>query len=97
MLSYVYYRSRSLLPETSRYAHSCHRTPLGPMAIHLFNVKTFVFFFLSLILLIDKGGVGLFYSSFHRVRVILRLAVYRQSVHLGAEPLETHGQNSFFN
>jgi hypothetical protein len=30
-----------------------------------------------------------------RVRVTLRLAVYRQSVCLGAEPLETHGQNSF--
>jgi hypothetical protein len=30
-----------------------------------------------------------------RVRVTLRVAVYRQSVHLGAEPLETHGQNVF--
>jgi hypothetical protein len=30
-----------------------------------------------------------------RVGVTLRLAVYRQSVHLGAEPLETHGQNFF--
>jgi hypothetical protein len=28
-----------------------------------------------------------------RVRVTLRLVVYRQSVRLGAEPLETHGQN----
>jgi hypothetical protein len=27
-----------------------------------------------------------------RVRVILRLTVYRQSVRLGAKPLETHGQ-----
>jgi hypothetical protein len=30
-----------------------------------------------------------------RVRVTLRLAVYRQSVRLGAKPLETHGQISF--
>jgi hypothetical protein len=30
-----------------------------------------------------------------RVRVTLRLAVYRQSVRLSAEPLETHGQKSF--
>jgi hypothetical protein len=30
-----------------------------------------------------------------RVRVTLRLAVYRQSVRLGAEPLEIHGQNFF--
>jgi hypothetical protein len=30
-----------------------------------------------------------------RVRVTLRLAAYRQSVRLGSEPLETHGQNSF--
>jgi hypothetical protein len=34
-----------------------------------------------------------------RVRVIvtLRLAVYRQSVRLGVEPLKTHGQNFFLN
>jgi hypothetical protein len=32
------------------------------MAIYLFNVKTFVVFFLSLILLIDKGGVGLLFG-----------------------------------
>jgi hypothetical protein len=32
-----------------------------------------------------------------RVRVTLGLAVYRQSVRLGAEPLETHGQNFFLN
>jgi hypothetical protein len=30
-----------------------------------------------------------------RVRVTLQLAVYRQSVLLGAQPLETHGQNFF--
>jgi hypothetical protein len=29
-------------------------------------------------------------------RVTLRLAVYRQSVRLGAEPLEAHDQVSFF-
>jgi hypothetical protein len=30
-----------------------------------------------------------------RVRITLRLAVYRQSVRLGAEPLEAHGQIFF--
>jgi hypothetical protein len=30
-----------------------------------------------------------------RIKVTLRFAVYRQSVRLGAEPLETHGQNFF--
>jgi hypothetical protein len=54
-------QSRSLVPATSRHAQSWHRAPLGPMAIYLFNVKTFVLFSLSLILLIDKGGVGLLY------------------------------------
>jgi hypothetical protein len=55
-------RSRSLLPATSRHAHSWHRAPLGPMAIYLFNVRIYVFRFL-LILLIDKGGVRLFFIS----------------------------------
>jgi hypothetical protein len=32
-----------------------------------------------------------------RVRVTLRLAFYRQSVRLGADPLETHGQNFIFS
>jgi hypothetical protein len=32
-----------------------------------------------------------------RDRVTLRLAVYRQSVRLGAEPLDTHGQIFFLN
>jgi hypothetical protein len=32
-----------------------------------------------------------------RVRVTLRLAVYRQSVRLGAKPLETYDQYLFFN
>jgi hypothetical protein len=49
-------RSRSLLPATSRHAHSWHRVPLGPMAVYLFSVKTFVFF-LSLIHLVYKGGL----------------------------------------
>jgi hypothetical protein len=31
-----------------------------------------------------------------RVRVTLRLAVYRQSLRLGAEPLETHNQQFYF-
>jgi hypothetical protein len=52
-------RSRSLLPAISRHGHSWHRAPLGPMAIDLFNIKTFVFF-LPLLLPIVRAGVGLF-------------------------------------
>jgi hypothetical protein len=32
----------------------------------------------------------------NRVRITLRLAVYRQSVRLGDKPLETHDQNFYF-
>jgi hypothetical protein len=32
-----------------------------------------------------------------KVKVTLRLAVYRQSVRLGVKPLEIHDQNVFFN
>jgi hypothetical protein len=45
----------------------------------------------------------LLYNHIHRllfrykVRVTLRLAVYRQSVLLGAKPLETHDQRFLFN
>jgi hypothetical protein len=35
-------------------------------------------------------------SECFRIRVILRLAVYRQSVRLGAKPLEAHGQRFYF-
>jgi hypothetical protein len=52
--------SSSLLPATSRHAHSWHRAPLGPMAIYLFNFKTFVFFLLRWTSLSIQGGVGLF-------------------------------------
>jgi hypothetical protein len=31
------------------------------------------------------------------VKVTLRLTVYRQSVRLGAEPLEIHGENFLFS
>jgi hypothetical protein len=31
------------------------------------------------------------------VKVTLRLAVYRQSLHLGVKPLETHEQRFFFS
>jgi hypothetical protein len=31
-----------------------------------------------------------------RMRVILRLAVYRQSVHFRENPLDTHDQNFYF-
>jgi hypothetical protein len=51
-------KSRSLLPASSRHAHTWHRPTPGPMTIYLFNIKTFVFLCLSLILFIDKGGVG---------------------------------------
>jgi hypothetical protein len=40
---------------------------------------------------------GYWLNSRVRVRVTLWLAVNRQSVRLGAEPLETHGQNFVFS
>jgi hypothetical protein len=55
----------SLLPATSQHGHSWHQVPLGPMAIYLFNVKTFVFFFVfsfGCSSFNKKGGVGLFYN-----------------------------------
>jgi hypothetical protein len=39
-------QSRSLLPAISRHGHSWHRAPVGPVAIYLLDVETFVFFFL---------------------------------------------------
>jgi hypothetical protein len=58
-------QSRSLLLAISRHGHSWHRAPVGPVAIYLLDVKTFVFFFPSLILLNDKEeGVGLFFLFF---------------------------------
>jgi hypothetical protein len=38
-------QSRSLLPAISRHGHSWHRAPVGPVAIYLLDVETFVFFF----------------------------------------------------
>jgi hypothetical protein len=53
-------RSRSLLPATSRYAHSWHQAPLGPTHGHIFvQCQDLCPFSRSLILFIDKGGVGL--------------------------------------
>jgi hypothetical protein len=53
--------SSSLLPATSQHGHSWHRSLLGPMAIYLLNVKTFVFFFFRSSSY-DKKGVGRFYN-----------------------------------
>jgi hypothetical protein len=53
---------RSLLPAINRDGHSRHRAPLGPMAIDLFNVKTFAFF-PSLFLPLVKGGVKDYYNG----------------------------------
>jgi hypothetical protein len=52
-------RNRSLLPATSQHAHSWQWALLEPMAIYLLNV-IYLCFFLSLILLIDNGGVSLY-------------------------------------
>jgi hypothetical protein len=38
-------QSSSLLPATSQHGHSWHLAPLRPMAIYLFSVETFFFFF----------------------------------------------------
>jgi hypothetical protein len=53
-------QSSSLLPATSQHGHFWHRAPLGPMAIYLFNVKTFVYFF-RCSSFDKKGGVGIFF------------------------------------
>jgi hypothetical protein len=50
-------QSSSLLPATSQHGHSWHRAPLGPMAIYMFSVKTFVFFFFRSSSF-DKNGGG---------------------------------------
>jgi hypothetical protein len=42
------------------------------------------------------GNKSVLQWSESRVRVTLRLAVYRQSVRLGDKPLETHDQNFYF-
>jgi hypothetical protein len=55
-------QSSSLLPATSQHGYTWHRAPLGPMAICLFSVKTFVFFFFFRYSTFDKKGeVGLFF------------------------------------
>jgi hypothetical protein len=64
--------------------------PLYPQALGSF----FVFY--------DSQGYGggirtrLHAGNSTRVRVTLRLAVYRQSVRLGDKPLETHDSNFIF-
>jgi hypothetical protein len=56
-------QSSSLLPATSQHGHSLRRAPLGPMAIYLFSVKTFVFSpFCCSSFDKKKGGVGRFYN-----------------------------------
>jgi hypothetical protein len=54
-------RSRNLLPATSRQAHTWHQAPLGPMAIYLFLVKTFVFFSFCWSTLLIKEELVFFY------------------------------------
>jgi hypothetical protein len=54
-------QSSSLLPATSQYGHSWHRTPLGPMAIYLFSVKTFVFSYFRCSSFDKERGVGHFF------------------------------------
>jgi hypothetical protein len=51
-----------------------------------------------LIVFFDVKGIvhREFVPSDTRERITLRLAVYRRSVRLGAEPLKTHGQDFFF-
>jgi hypothetical protein len=46
-------------------------------------------------LLDTTNSGGLIYWIASRVRITLRLAVYRQSVRLGYKPLETHDQNIY--
>jgi hypothetical protein len=57
-------QSSSLLPAASQHGHSWHRAPLGPMAIYLFSVKTFVFFSFFLCSSFDnREGLGSFFHN----------------------------------
>jgi hypothetical protein len=69
-------RSRSLLPATSRHIHTWHRAPLGPMAIYLFNVKTFVFFFFRWSSSLIKEGLFFFYIYRLFTYTVLHLRLY---------------------
>jgi hypothetical protein len=64
-------RSRSLLPATSRHVHTCHRAPLGPMAIYLCNVKDFFPFRWSSSLI--KEGLVFFYRLVFTYYTLLHL------------------------
>jgi hypothetical protein len=55
-------QSSRLLSATSQHGHSWHRAPLRPVAIYLFSVKSFVFFFFRCSSSDKKGGVLLFYN-----------------------------------
>jgi hypothetical protein len=55
-------QSSRLLPATSQHGHSWHRSSLGPMAIYLFNVKTFVFSPFVVPPLIKRERLGFFYN-----------------------------------
>jgi hypothetical protein len=68
----------------SAFASSCLVTALT-MAISLLPEKVF------------SGRRLPSNCLFFRVTVTLRLEIYRQSVRLGAQPLETQGYNYFFN
>jgi hypothetical protein len=72
-------RSRSLLPATSRHAQSWLRAPLGPMAIYLFNVKTFVLFCFSFrwsSLLTKEGLVFYIYIMVFTYYTLLHLMLH---------------------
>jgi uncharacterized membrane protein YccF (DUF307 family) len=58
-------QSRRLLPAISRHGHSWHRAPVGPVAIYLLDVKTFVFFFFLRwsSSMIKRRGLHFFFSS----------------------------------
>jgi hypothetical protein len=58
-------KSSSILPATSQHGQSWHRAPLAHMAIYLFNIKTFVFFFFPSFVvppLIKRDGLDIFYN-----------------------------------
>jgi hypothetical protein len=73
-------QSSSLLPVTSQHGHSWHGAPLVPIAIYLFSVKTFVFFFFFRCSSFDKReGLGSFIIGVPLLHLIATLILAAQS------------------
>jgi hypothetical protein len=83
--------SRSLLKAIARHDHSWHRAQLRPTVIYLFNVKTFVvFFLLSLFLPLVKKGLVFLYRLVFTYHTLFRLRLHSFSSPQGLSRKFTH-------